>query len=36
MPDNSVYYHIAYVLSAGIYAVYATTVYWRWMRLRNR
>ncbi|HVD60122.1 MAG TPA: hypothetical protein VNC11_04560 [Gemmatimonadaceae bacterium] len=35
MPDNSGYYHLAYVLAAVIYGLYAVTLYLRRKRLRD-
>ena len=35
MPDNAVYYHIAYVVAAGIYSLYAFSLYLRRKRLRG-
>jgi hypothetical protein len=35
MPDNSFYYHLAYVMAAGIYSLYALSLYWRRKRLRG-
>jgi hypothetical protein len=29
MPDNAIYYHIAYVAAAAIYSGYAITIYMR-------
>lgn len=36
MPDNAIYYHVAYIASAAIYGIYAVTLYWRWKRLKKR
>lgn len=36
MPENGGYYHVAYAIAAGIYAVYALTIYWRWKSVRER
>ena len=35
MPDNAVYYHIAYVTAAIVYALYAITIYTRRKRVRG-
>jgi hypothetical protein len=34
MPDTSFYYHLAYAVALGIYAVYALSLYFRRKRLR--
>lgn len=34
MPDNAVYYHVAYVVSAVVYALYAVSIYARRKRVR--
>lgn len=36
MPDNAVYYHVAYVVSAVIYGAYAGMLYWRRLRVRGK
>lgn len=36
MPDNSVYYHIAYVAAAVIYSLYAISIYIRRRGLHPR
>jgi hypothetical protein len=36
MPDNSGYYHLAYIAAAAIYSAYAVTLYWRWARVRGK
>jgi hypothetical protein len=36
MPETSSYYHVAYTLALGIYAVYAIGLYLRRKRLRVR
>ncbi len=35
MPDNSIYYHAAYVAAAIIFGAYAASVWWRGRRLRS-
>jgi len=29
MPDNSGYYHAAYIAAAAIYSLYAASIWWR-------
>ena len=36
MPETSSYYHVAYAVALGIYAVYAISLYLRRKRLRVR
>jgi hypothetical protein len=36
MPDTSSYYHVAYTIALGIYAVYAISLHLRRKRLRIR
>jgi hypothetical protein len=36
MPETSSYYHVAYTVALGIYAVYAVSLYVRRNRLRGR
>jgi len=36
MPDNAIYYHIAYIAAAVIYGAYAITLYLRRRRLHAR
>ena len=36
MPETSSYYHVAYTVALGIYAVYAISLYVRRKRLRVR
>ena len=36
MPDNAIYYHVAYIASAAIYVSYAVSLYWRWKRVREK
>jgi hypothetical protein len=36
MPETSLYYHIAYTVALGIYALYAVSLYTRRKRLRAR
>jgi len=36
MPDNAIYYHIAYVAAAVIYGLYAFSIYVRRRRLNSR
>jgi hypothetical protein len=35
MPDNAVYYHVAYVVAIVIYTLYAMSLYFRRSRLRK-
>jgi len=35
MPDNAFYYHAAYVMTAGIFSLYALSLYWRRKRVRR-
>ena len=35
MPDNSIFYHIAYVAAAVIYSLYAIGLYLRRQRLKQ-
>jgi hypothetical protein len=35
MPDNAGYYHVAYVVTAVIYTLYAVSLYLRRKRIRN-
>jgi hypothetical protein len=34
MPETSLYYHLAYAISLGIYAAYALSLYLRRKRVR--
>jgi hypothetical protein len=36
MPDTSAYYHVAYTIALGIYAVYALSLYVRRKRLGTK
>jgi hypothetical protein len=36
MPETSIYYHVAYAVALGIYAMYAVSLYFRRKRLRSR
>ena len=36
MPDNAIYYHIAYILAAIVYGGYAGMLYWRRLRVRAK
>jgi hypothetical protein len=36
MPDNAIFYHIAYIAAAVIYGGYAATLYLRWKRVREK
>ena len=36
MPENSIYYHIAYVAAAVIYGLYAISIYVRRRGLHSR
>ena len=36
MPETSIYYHVAYTVALGIYAMYAVSLYFRRKRLRSR
>jgi hypothetical protein len=36
MPETSFYYHVAYTVALGIYAVYAVSLYTRRKRLRRQ
>jgi len=36
MPDNAIYYHVAYVAAGVIYGLYAVSLYWRWSKVRKR
>ncbi len=36
MPDNAGYYHLAYAVAAGIYAIYAVTLVMRWKRVKPK
>ena len=36
MPDNAGYYHLAYAVATGIYAIYAITLVMRWKRVRSK
>ena len=36
MPETSFYYHLAYTIALGIYAVYAFSLYIRRKRVRAR
>jgi hypothetical protein len=36
MPETSSYYHVAYTVALGIYALYALSLYLRGKRLRGR
>lgn len=35
MPDNKIYYHLAYIVATAIYIGYALTLYARWKRVRS-
>ena len=35
-PDNSIYYHAAYIAAAVIYAAYTASITWRHRALRRR
>ena len=35
MPNNAGYYHLAYAVATGIYAVYAITLAVRWNRVKG-
>lgn len=35
MPDNKIYYHIAYIVATAIYGAYALILYTRWKRVRS-
>jgi len=36
VPDNAVFYHIAYAVATGIYALYAALIVVRWNRVKGR
>lgn len=36
MPETSTYYHVAYTVALGIYAVYAASLWLRRKRLREK
>ena len=36
LPDNAVYYHLAYAAATAIYAGYAVALVARWKRVRAR
>lgn len=36
MPDNAVYYHLAYAVATGIYATYAILLLVRWNRVKTK
>ncbi len=36
MPETSAYYHLAYALALGVYAVYGLSLYLRRRRLRAK
>jgi hypothetical protein len=36
MPDNAIYYHVAYIAAGVIYVGYSASLYWRWKRLKKR
>ena len=36
MPETSSYYHVAYTIALGIYALYALSLYVRRKRVRSR
>lgn len=36
MPDNAIYYHVAYVAAGVIYSLYSFSLYWRWKRVREK
>jgi hypothetical protein len=36
MPETSSYYHLAYTVALGIYALYAVSLHFRRKRLRDR
>jgi len=36
MPETSSYYHVAYTVALGIYAIYAASLYLRRRRLRAK
>ena len=36
MPDNAVYYHVAYIAAGIIYVGYAGMLYWRRLRVRRK
>ena len=36
MPDTSAYYHVAYTIALGIYAMYALSLYLRRKRVRAK
>jgi hypothetical protein len=36
MPETSSYYHIAYIVALGIYAIYAVSLYVRARRVRAK
>ena len=36
MPSNEGFYYAAYIIAAGIYAVYGLSLNWRRRRLRER
>jgi len=35
IPDNAIYFEVAYVAAAVIYAAYALSIWWRAARLRR-
>lgn len=36
MPNNAGYYHVAYAVATGIYALYTAVLVSRWNRVRAR
>jgi hypothetical protein len=36
MPETSSYYHLAYTVALGIYALYAVSLYFRRKHLRDK
>lgn len=36
MPDNAVFYHLAYAVATGIYVAYAALLIVRWNRAKAR
>ena len=36
MPDNAVFYHLAYAVATGIYVAYAALLIVRWSRAKAR
>ena len=36
MPDNAIFYHLAYAVATGIYVLYAASLVVRWNRVKAR